>query len=467
MFTVDEILSATQGRWIGGEKKKVVFSGLSIDSRKIKPGELFIALRGDRFNGHDFIGQALEAGAAGVVFSEDRNLDFKSKVFIRVSDTLWALQEIARAHRSKFNIPLIAITGSNGKTTTKELAASILAQKYRLLKNEGNLNNHIGVPLTLLRLESTHEVAVIEMGINRPGELTRLGEIAHPQAALITNVGPTHLEFLGDVAGVARAKGELLETLTPQGVAILNIDDEHYSVLASRVKGERITFGLRPEAHVTASELNFYPDRGTTFKLRMRINQKTQEGQVALRVMGRHNVYNALAAAAVGLYLGMQLDMIRQGLEDFRPVSMRSQLLELGGFHILNDCYNANPASMRAAIETLAGLGSQGRQIAVLGDMLELGGLSEAAHREMGLAVAKAGIHRLITVGKLAREMACGALSGGMEARRVICCELPEEAGKVLLEIARPGDYILVKGSRGMKMERLIESVKAGLLSSQ
>ncbi|MCI0528095.1 MAG: UDP-N-acetylmuramoyl-tripeptide--D-alanyl-D-alanine ligase, partial [Nitrospira sp.] len=385
---------------------------------------------------------------------------FKNKVLIQVEDTLTTLQEIARAHRSRFNIPVIAITGSNGKTTTKEMAASILAHQFRLLTNEGNLNNHIGVPLTLLRLEPIHQVAVIEMGINRSGELRRLCQIAQPQAGLITNIGPTHLEFLGDVEGVAWAKAELLEVLEPEGVAILNADDEYFQYLATKVKGGLITFSLRSQADVMASAVVLHPDRGPTFRLKIRIGPKTGEIEVTLSTVGRHNIYNALGAAALGVYMGIDLDMIRQGLEEFKPVSMRSQLLELKGFRILNDAYNANPASMRSALETLAGLGSSGQRIAVLGDMLELGGPGEVAHRELGREVARAGIQYLITMGSLAEQIAQGALSAGIDDTRVIHCQGPEDAAETVLRVGRPGDYILIKGSRKMKMERILEFIK-------
>ncbi len=459
MFSVDEILSVTHGKLVGGEKGGV-FSGVCIDSRVVKPGQLFIALKGDRFDGHDFISQALEAGASGVILSMSHQLRFKNKILIQVEDTLTTLQEIARAHRSRFNIPVIAITGSNGKTTTKEMAASILAHQFRLLTNEGNLNNHIGVPLTLLRLEPIHQVAVIEMGINRSGELRRLCQIAQPQAGLITNIGPTHLEFLGDVEGVARAKAELLEVLEPEGAAILNADDEYFQYLATKVKGGLITFSLRSQADVMASAVVLHPDYGPTFRLKIRIGSKTGELEVTLSTVGKHNIYNALGAAALGAYMGVDLDMIRQGLEDFKPVSMRSQLSELKGFRILNDAYNANPASMRSALEALAGLGSSGQRIAVLGDMLELGGPGEVAHRELGREVARAGIQYLITMGSLAEQIAQGALSAGIDDARVIHSQGPEDAAEAVLRVARPGDYILIKGSRKMKMERILEFIK-------
>jgi UDP-N-acetylmuramoyl-tripeptide--D-alanyl-D-alanine ligase len=459
MLTTDEILSATRGKLVGREKGRE-FSGVCIDSRAVKPGQLFIAIQGDRFDGHDFIPQAFEAGASGVILSMARDLHSKDKVLIRVQDTLVALQEIARAHRSKFNIPVIAVTGSNGKTTTKEMAACILTRQFRLLTNEGNLNNHIGVPLTLLRLEPMHQAAVIEMGINRRGELSRLCQIAQPQAGLITNIGPTHLEFLGDVEGVARAKAELLEALTPEGVAILNADDEYFQYLATKVKGGLITFSLRSQADMMASAVVLHPDRGPTFRLKSRIGSKAGEVEVTLSVVGRHNIYNALGAAALGAYMGMDLDVIRQGLEDFKPVSMRSQLLELKGLRILNDAYNANPASMRSALETLAGLGSSGQKIAVLGDMLELGGPGEVAHREVGREAALAGIQYLITMGSLAEQIAQGALSAGMDETRVMHCQGPEDVGQAIIKVARPGDDILIKGSRKMKMERILEFIK-------
>jgi UDP-N-acetylmuramoyl-tripeptide--D-alanyl-D-alanine ligase len=459
MFTVDEIISVTQGKLVGSEKG-AVFSGACIDSRRVKPGELFFAIRGDRFDGHDFIPQAFNAGALGAVISEEHQVNFKHKVVVRVMDTLRAFQDVARFHRSRFNIPLIAVTGSNGKTTTKEMAASILTQRFQLLKNEGNLNNHIGVPLTLLGLESMHEVAVIEMGINRFGELKRLCEIALPQVGLITNIGPTHLEFLGDVDGVARAKGELLEALTPDSVAILNMDDAHYQGLAAKVRGGLITFSIRSQADVVASAVTIDPDRGPTFRLKIRTGAKPGEIEITLPVMGWHNIYNALAASAIGVYQGMDLDEIRQGLEKFRPVAMRSQLLELKRFHILNDTYNANPASMKSALEMLSVLGARGQKIAVLGDMLELGESTEVAHREIGREVARLGIQYLITLGPMAEQIAQGALSAGMAGERVIVSIDMEDAGKKVLKVARPGDHILLKGSRKMKMESLLEIIK-------
>jgi UDP-N-acetylmuramoyl-tripeptide--D-alanyl-D-alanine ligase len=459
MFKVGEILSAIQGKLVGRAEDRE-FSGVCIDSRVVKPGQLFVALKGDRFDGHDFISQAFEAGATGAVISMSPQLRFKDKVLVQVEDTLMALQEIAGAHRSRFNIPVIAVTGSNGKTTTKEMAASILARQFRFLTNEGNLNNHIGVPLTLLRLEPMHQVAVIEMGINRRGELRRLCQITRPQVGLITNIGPTHLQFLGNVEGVARAKAELLESLPPEGVAILNADDEYFQYLATKVKGGLITFSLRSQADVMASSVVLHPDRGPTFRLKIRIGSNTEDVEVTLSAVGRHNIYNALGAAAVSVYMNIDMDVIRQGLEDFKPVSMRSQLLQIKGFRILNDAYNANPASMRSALETLAGLESSGQKIAVLGDMLELGGPGEVAHRELGREVAVSGIRYLITVGSLAEHIAQGALLAGMEDARVIHSQGLEEASQTILRVAKPGDDILIKGSRKMKMEKILEFIK-------
>jgi UDP-N-acetylmuramoyl-tripeptide--D-alanyl-D-alanine ligase len=466
MFTVDELLAATRGRFLRGERT-ALFSGISIDSRVLKPGELFIALRGDRFDGHNFIVPALKAGAHGVLFASEAaspqslalDSHFQNRVFIQVTDTLLGLQSIAGFHRSRFSVPLIAITGSNGKTTTKEMAACILSNRVRLLKNEGNLNNHIGVPLTLLRLDAVHQVAVIEIGINRPGELRTLCKIARPQVGLITNVGPTHLEFLGDVEGVARAKGEMLEVLTSRDTAILNADDPHFQILASKAKGDLITFGIERDADVMASEIRMPPDAGPTFRLTNRKGANKEGIDVTLPIMGKYNIYNALGAAAIAVQQGLDLQMIREGLEKFQPLSMRSQLVDLKGFHILNDAYNANPASMKSAIETLARLGVQGQKIAILGDMLELGNGSQAAHQEVGRVVAKAGIDYLFTMGIQAEEIANGALLANMDESKVFRSQDPRGVGEKLFKLARPGDYILVKGSRKMKMERILELI--------
>lgn len=457
MITAAEAVSATRGRLVWGDPGQV-FSGVSIDSRTVGAGELFVALRGERFDGHDFLRQAAERGAAGAVVQKDPEDPSSFKAVIRVGDGRTALQEIARYHRLRFSIPVIAVTGSNGKTTTKEMAAGILGRRFEVLKNEGNFNNDIGLPLTLLRLSSGHRAAVVELGINRPGEMARLCEIARPQVGLITNIGPTHLAFLKDEAGVARAKGELLEALPKDGTAILNRDDRHFEVLARRVKDGLLTFGFHPEADVSALESSKEDSQAPEGAFRLLVRRGAQKGEVpvALRAVGRHNLYNALGAAAVGILQGAALDDVRAGLEAFRPAALRSELSEVAGLRILNDAYNANPASMRAALKALSGLRASGRKIAVLGDMLELGEAASAAHRELGEAAARAGVDVLIAVGEFREEVSRGALGAGMEPERIFLSADAEAAAPLLSRAARPGDLILLKGSRGVKMERAL-----------
>jgi len=400
LFTAAEILSATGGRLMRGDPSRVV-SGISINSRTIQAGDLFIAIKGERFDGHQFIYEALERGASGVLVSvsshriprttEEETL-LRDKILIGVTDTLAALQGLSRLHRLRWVLPVVAVTGSNGKTTTKEMAAEILAGRYVTLKNEGNLNNQIGVPLTLFRLTSAHQAAVLEAGISRPGELKRLCEIALPQVGVITNIGPAHLETLGTLDAVAAAKAELIEALSPsEGVAVLNRDDPYYPLLRSRAPGRVVTFGTDPDADIhmdaireSGSRVKMtldcrssvfgiapYLDKSRRASRRAPATERTRV-EIDLPAIGRHNAMNAAAAAAAAWVLGCDLEDIRRGLENYRPIAMRLEWTEWEGRTILNDAYNANPASMLAALETLKNFQTQGRRIAVVGDMLEL-----------------------------------------------------------------------------------------------
>ncbi|MBI3596900.1 MAG: UDP-N-acetylmuramoyl-tripeptide--D-alanyl-D-alanine ligase [Nitrospirae bacterium] len=492
LFTATEIVSATGGRLIRGDPAQTV-PGLSIDSRTIRPGELFLAIRGERFDGHQFVYDALGRGACGVVVNvsahripktaEEETL-LRGKILIGVTDTLTALQELSRFHRQRWSLPVIAVTGSNGKTTTKEMTAGILTERYVTLKNEGNFNNQIGVPLTLLRLTARHQAAVLEMGISRAGELRRLCEVAIPRVGLVTNIGPTHLETLGSLDAVASAKAELLGALSPsEGVAILNRDDPFYAYLRSRAPGRVVTFGLGPDAAVSAEEiqetdsltrivLSWDPSifgigrsaarsgRGsgrTGKEMQSSVGSDRIRIPINLPTVGRHNVLNAAAAAAAGLVLGCEPEEIKRGLEAFRPVAMRSELIFWEGRTILNDVYNANPASVQAALETLSRFVGHGRRIAVLGDMLELGAAAADAHRQIGRAVASFGIHVLITLGNLAAVIAEEARAQGLDRNRVRVCQEPSQVAQTLKEMTENGDVILLKGSRGMRMERILD----------
>ncbi len=428
--------------------------GVSIDSRTIKPGELFIALKGDRFDGHDFVADVIRKGAWGAVVERGwvSNSDPAPANVVPVDDTLRALQDLASLHRRKFSVPVVGVTGSNGKTTTKEMLAAILARRGPVLKNEGNLNNHIGVPLTLMRLNADHRTAVVEMGMSARGEIDLLARITAPTVGVITNIGPAHLEFLGSREGVAEAKGELLDNLRPDGTAVLNADDRFIDVLKKKFRGRTITFGIDHPADVSASRIVQHPDRA---EFVMGTGGKSYE--VALRTAGIHNIANALAAAAGAVAVGLTLDDIKEGLEGFVPVAGRSEIKEVKGRIILADYYNANPASMEAAIGTLAALRAGKKGIAVLGDMLELGEAGAEAHRQIGRTAARSGVDVVMTIGALSRHIAEGAIGEGMPRERVIEATSHADAAKRLLALTKPGDVILLKGSRGMKMEKILE----------
>lgn len=432
-------------------------TGVSIDSRNIKQGELFVAIQGERFDGHDFVPDAIKKGAWGALV-ERTALENKFSSFsglrniLPVEDTLYALQEMSYMHRRKFAIPVVGVTGSNGKTTTKEMLAAILKRKGPVLKNEGNLNNHLGVPLTLLKLNKTHTAAVVEMGMSARGEIDTLSRLIRPTVGVITNIGPAHLEFLGSLDAIAQAKGELLDNLGPDSTAVLNADDPYCSTLKKKCPGTVVTFGIETEADVRALDIR----QGTDCtELLLRTAGSTAE--VRLRVLGKHNVYNAVAAAAAAFAIGMPLDAVQQGLNDFTPVSMRSEIKQLQGRIVLADYYNANPASMEAALVTLMSLAPGARAIAVLGDMLELGKRAEEAHRAIGATAAKLGVSGLIAIGSLAKQIAAGAIEAGLPKDRVLQPKTHEEAAALLRTLSRPGDAVLVKGSRGMKMEKILE----------
>jgi UDP-N-acetylmuramoyl-tripeptide--D-alanyl-D-alanine ligase len=433
--------------------------GVSTDSRTIRRGELFVALRGDRFDGHAYVPTAMEKGAWGAVVEHPAPEAPQKQVreranMIVVEDTLGALQELAAIHRRQFTIPVVAVTGTNGKTTTKEMLAAVLDVRGPLLRTEGNLNNHIGVPLTLCRLTMEHTAAVIEMGMSGPGEIALLTRLARPTVGLITNIGPAHLQFLGSTDAVARAKGELLEAMEPGGTAVLNADDRYFAALRQRFPGRTVSFGIGETADVRATEI---ARRGEATAFRLQFGGGSQ--QVLLPAVGRHNVLNALAAAVAAIVLGMSLADVRTGLEAFRPAGMRSEIRQLKGRTVLADCYNANPASMEAALEALVSLAGGRRTVAVLGDMLELGDGAAEAHRGSGRAAARLGTGIVIAVGELGRFIAEGARQAGMDAARVFEAAGTTQAATLLREHSQPGDVVLVKGSRGMRMETILEEL--------
>jgi UDP-N-acetylmuramoyl-tripeptide--D-alanyl-D-alanine ligase len=461
ILSADEILKATGGIPLRGG---VGWScrGVSTDTRTLTPGNLFIALAGENFDGHDCLAQAAEQGAAGLVIRTDAAEKLaalpEGVPAIGVPDTLRALGDIARDWRRRFPVPVLAITGSSGKTTTKEMVAAIASRTRTILRTEGNLNNRIGLPLTLLGLHGSHELAIVEMGTNSPGEIAALASIARPDIGLITNIGPAHLEGLGSLEAIREEKGSLFETMAGQGTAILNQDDPAIALLAWRWPGKRVTFGLGSGALVAARGIEPAGPEGVRFRLVI----DGIETPVFLHAPGGHNVMNALAAAAAAWALGFGRHEIAAGLAAFRPVPGRSEIRRLGnGAYLIIDAYNANPASVREAIRTLQGLRGGGDASVILGDMLELGEQAEALHREIGELLAEAEIREIFLKGELTRAVADGAIRQGFPAERITFFENPEEVLSSLRPWLKKDDWILIKGSRKMKMEAVAEKIIA------
>ncbi len=455
-LTVKKIVAATKGTLVAGEPGREVAT-FSTDSRTLKPGDLFIALKGKSFDGHAFLTEVAAKGALGCVVSAPPGIPLTPGfVLIQVEETQWALGQMAQCWRKRYPARVVAITGSNGKTTTKEMTGSVLRQGYRVLVSPGNLNNLIGVPLTLFHLRREHQAAVLELGMNARGEIHRLAEVAKPDVGVITNIGEAHLEFLGSVEEVAEAKGELLPFLRGDRVAVLNRDDPYLARLFSAVRGRLISFGLDRRADVRAERVRGGRDGRTLFTLAAGRKRRP----VRLNTPGRLNVWNALAAAAVGTAFGLDLDVIAAGLEQAPAAPMRMErILHPSGAVIVNDAYNANPTSMAASLEAFARL-SKGREaIIVLGDMLELGSVSEAAHRRIGALVAGFRPALLITVGERARAIGEGAALNGLDVTKIYCCRDHGEARAVLRTHLTSAPWILLKASRGMGLEKLLEGL--------
>jgi UDP-N-acetylmuramoyl-tripeptide--D-alanyl-D-alanine ligase len=460
-WTTHDILTATGGHLLSGSRR-TAFAGIGIDSRQLAPGSLFIAIEGDIHDGHTFAPDVVARGGRGVVVREGRTADTtlanwqdRQVVCITVPDTTRALGDIAAYHRRRMPARIVALTGSNGKTTTRAMAAAILNHKGSTLTTRGNLNNEIGLPLTLLQLKEAHTLAVVEMGMNHPGEIDRLGRIAAPNIGMIINVAPAHLEGLHSIEGVMCAKGELLRHIDPAGRAILNADDEYCRRLAETCPVETLLFGFGPEASIRATELESGP-RGWAFTLQM----PSIEIPVRLQVPGKFMVANALAAAAAAYCCDVVPEDIKAGLESVGAVDGRMQLVPLPwGITLINDCYNANPASTAAAIDTLARMKGASRGTLVLGDMLELGPEAEEWHRKTGRKAGQAGLDRLFVHGAFAPAVIKGAREAGMAPDRIMAGDLTE-ISIALTHWLTPGDWVLVKGSRGMRMERVIAALQ-------
>ncbi|BCO33041.1 UDP-N-acetylmuramoyl-tripeptide--D-alanyl-D-alanine ligase [Thiohalobacter sp. COW1] len=440
-MALSEAAQVVRGRLQGADTR---FAGLSTDSRGLERGNLFVALAGERFDGHDYLDQAAAGGAAGALVSTAVT---ELLPCIRVTDTRLALGGLAAAWRARFDIPLVAVTGSNGKTTVKEMLAAILGMKHQVLATRGNLNNDIGVPLTLGRLDAVHTAAVIEMGANHPGEIAYLTGLARPTVALITNAGPAHLEGFGSLEGVARAKAEIYDGLGPEGLAVVNRDDAFADYWLMRLQGRRImTFGLEMQADVSAEV--------SPHESGQRLVLRTPAGsiEVELALPGRHNAMNALAAVAAALGAGASLAAVQSGLQSLRPVGGRLQIHRCADdIGVIDDTYNANPGSVQAALAVLGQL--SGERWLVLGDMGELGGESRQLHRDIGARAAAAGCDRLFTLGGDAAS-AAEAFTG--PAAHFDDFESLQSALEAQLH---PGVQVLVKGSRSMRMERVVQAL--------
>jgi UDP-N-acetylmuramoyl-tripeptide--D-alanyl-D-alanine ligase len=456
---IKEFLSEIDGELINGDLEKEI-KEVSIDSRTINKGELFFAIKGDRFDGHNFVMDAIDSEASGVVIESDRvgEYDFKNDIIvIGVEDTTKALQDLAKYYRNLFNIPFVGVTGSTGKTTTKDLIASVLNIKFKTLKTEGNYNNEFGLPLTLFRLDSSHEVGVVELAMRGLGEIEYLTQIAQPEIGVITNVGLTHLELLGTQENIAKAKSELLTALPTSGKAILNGDDQYVREMAARTEAEVIYYGYEDINDLQAIDLKNLGEDGLNFTVKC----PRDSLEIRLALPGEHNVYNALAAVGVGLELGLDIEEIKKGLAHLELTEMRGDIKKLNsGATVINDAYNANPTSMKAGLNLLASMRQdEGRLFAVLGDMLELGSVAKEAHLKIANDLIKNNIDYLLTVGKLALLIAQEAKNLGLSEDQVFICESNQEIIDQLLQLIEANDTILLKGSRGMKLEEVEEAL--------
>ncbi len=450
-WTIQQLLEATGGQLVRAGTPRIV-SGISIDSRRLAPGEAFVAIHGKRFDGHRFIEEAIHHSAACLIVSHVPLLtdDTLTIPTILVQDTTEALGELARFHRRRLGLPVIAVTGSCGKTTTKELIAHLLGDPETILKTTGTQNNHIGVPLTLLRLTSRHRMAVVELGSNHPGEIAYLASIAEPDAAVMTNVGPVHLEFLGSLMGVMQEKLSLLDSIGPDGSAILPGDQLDVCLEAPRHLGGQVrmvTFGTTERCDIQALDIQ-RSEGGMSLRLRDRIEQW------AIPLVGYHNVENALAAVACAWSLGVPLSVARERLLTFTPVPLRSEIVRCNGLTILNDCYNANPLSFARALETLRDLDTR-RKIAIVGDMLELGPYTLSAHQAIGRLATQLGIDTVIAVGEYAESVARGVRE--VRANGVTTYRTVQELLDYLPTLLQRGDGLLVKGSRKLNLEQVTE----------
>lgn len=460
-WTVGKLIEASGGRLLQGNPQAPV-GGFSTDTRSLLPGDCFVALSGENHDGHRFVAAALEKGAGAVIVARERpHCDFSTTqaCVIEVADTLHALGELARYVRRQHRIPVVGITGSNGKTSTKEMLAGILGRNRRVLKNKGNFNNLIGVPLTLLSLDSHHQAAIVEMGINVPGEMARLLEITSPTVGLVTNVHPAHLEGLQSMENILGEKGRLLSSLGPDDLAVVNLDDDRLARLSKTLRARTVTYSLKdPDAQVKLS--GDVQITGELSVFRMLLGD--HEVSIRLPVLGLHQVQNALASAAAAWGMGESPETIGTALSMHQPVRQRMQVHHLAdGRTLIDDSYNANPRSMLAAVRTALSCSHGAPVLAVLGEMRELGPGSAALHHEVGREIGGLGLRWLVTLGEKAVEIARGAVEAGMEPSACFHAQSHGEAVSWIADHVLERGWIVVKGSRGMRMEHIVEGILA------
>ena len=458
LVTLGDLVLAVGGRLVAGAAETAI-DGFSIDSRSLSPGDLFVAIRGDHFDGHAFVADALGRGACGAVVSDAAALGSWPAIGVVVDDTVRALQALGRHIRRVSHARVVAITGSVGKTTTKELTATVLEARYDVFRNRGNLNNHIGLPLSLLELRARPEIAVVELGMNGPGEISRLVDIAEPELRVWTNVAEVHAEFFPSIEAIADAKAEILEGATPDTVVVANAADDLVMTRVSGFRGRVATFGVGVEAEVRTTEVEDLGLDGTRAQVRTPVGTTA----VTTPLLGRGNLANVLAAVTVALQLQVPLGAIAERVAAVDAPPHRGQIRRLAhGVVVVDDSYNASPLAVATALETLSGDRRAGRRVAVLGEMLELGARADALHRTTGRAAAAAGLGLLLTVGgDAARALGAAAVEAGMPGDRVIHCEGSEEAARRLTVMLQAGDVVLVKGSRDVRTDLVVARLDA------
>jgi UDP-N-acetylmuramoyl-tripeptide--D-alanyl-D-alanine ligase len=446
IFQIAELAGAS----VTSGDSNISVAKISTDSRTVKRGELFVALRGENFDGHKYVEAAAKAGAAGAMVESGWKGEVPENfAIVRAPDTLRAYQDLAANYRKSLNLKVLAITGSNGKTSTKDFAAAVLARRFKVTKTEGNFNNHVGLPRTMLEATSHDEVAVWEIGMNHPGEIAALAKIAAPDAAIITNVGIAHIEFMGSPEAIAKEKGALADAIGPKGTVILNADDPFSAEIAARTRARVILAGTTAGS-ISAGEIT-QSANGSDFT----ISEEAHRCRAQLPVPGLHMVQNALLAVAAGRAFGLSLEECASGLAAAPLTKARLQIKEVHGVQFIDDSYNANPESMKAALRTLVELDADGKRVAVLGEMGELGAESERGHTEVGEEAATLGIDQLIAIGEMGGVIARAAEKAGLEKSTAVGSTA--EAARLLGEIATPGDLVLIKGSRLARTERVLE----------